>query len=176
MPLERICGGYIEPTGRSRPAHMSYHSIIIKSKPSIVYHKDLKTFGIICDLNCKTMQVFNSMRIRTTVVLVLGIENNVILVFGIRAQATCPWEQGSWGSYGAYLGPTGPRWAPCWPREPCYFGLYGRFASCLRPPDDEAPLDGLLSRSHMLRLCSRRLKSWRHTYENTECVTAWIYW
>ena len=21
-----------------------------------------------------------------------------------------------------YLGPTGPRWAPCWPHEPCYLG------------------------------------------------------
>ena len=30
----------------------------------------------------------------------------------------------SWGQHGAYLGPTGPRWAPCWPHEPCYLG-YG---------------------------------------------------
>ena len=22
--------------------------------------------------------------------------------------------------HGAYMGPTGPRWAPCWPHEPCY--------------------------------------------------------
>ena len=22
----------------------------------------------------------------------------------------------------AHLGPTGPRWAPCWPHEPCYLG------------------------------------------------------
>ena len=26
----------------------------------------------------------------------------------------------TWG----HLGPTGPRWAPCWPHEPCYLG-YG---------------------------------------------------
>ena len=26
-----------------------------------------------------------------------------------------PWEQGSWDQHGAHLGPTGPRWAPCWP-------------------------------------------------------------
>ena len=24
--------------------------------------------------------------------------------------------------HGAQLGPTGPRWAPCWPRERCYLG------------------------------------------------------
>ena len=26
------------------------------------------------------------------------------------------------GPQGAHLGPIGPRWAPCWPREPCYQG------------------------------------------------------
>ena len=29
---------------------------------------------------------------------------------------------GSWGQNGAHLGPTGPRWAPCWPHELCYLG------------------------------------------------------
>ena len=24
----------------------------------------------------------------------------------------------------AHLGPVGPRWAPCWPNEPCYLGPY----------------------------------------------------
>ena len=33
-----------------------------------------------------------------------------------------PWQQGSWGQHGAHLGPTGPRWAPCWPHELCYLG------------------------------------------------------
>ena len=31
-----------------------------------------------------------------------------------------PWKQGSLGQHGAHLGPTGPRWAPCWPNESCY--------------------------------------------------------
>ena len=35
-----------------------------------------------------------------------------------------PWWQGSWGQRGAHLGPTGPRWTPCWPHELCYLG-YG---------------------------------------------------
>ena len=26
--------------------------------------------------------------------------------------------------HGAHLGPTGPRWAPCWPHEPCYLGIF----------------------------------------------------
>ena len=33
-----------------------------------------------------------------------------------------PWLQSSWGQHGAHLGPTGPRWSPCWPHEPCYLG------------------------------------------------------
>ena len=35
-----------------------------------------------------------------------------------------PWEQGSWGQHGAHLGPTRPRWAPCWPHELCYLGWF----------------------------------------------------
>ena len=31
-----------------------------------------------------------------------------------------PWYQGSWGQHGAHLGPTGPKWDPCWSRELCY--------------------------------------------------------
>ena len=31
-----------------------------------------------------------------------------------------PIKQSSWGQHGAHLGPVGPRWAPCWPHEPCY--------------------------------------------------------
>ena len=34
-----------------------------------------------------------------------------------------PRYQGSWGQHGAHLGPTGPRWAPCWPHESCYQGM-----------------------------------------------------
>ena len=26
------------------------------------------------------------------------------------------------GQHGAHLGPTGPRWVPCWPHEPCCLG------------------------------------------------------
>ena len=33
-----------------------------------------------------------------------------------------PWQQGLWGQHGAHMGPTGPRWAQCWPHEPCYLG------------------------------------------------------
>ena len=33
-------------------------------------------------------------------------------------------EQSPWGQHGAHLGPVGPRWAPCWPHEPCYQGMY----------------------------------------------------
>ena len=33
---------------------------------------------------------------------------------------------GSWGQHGAHLGPTGPRWAPCWPHDLCYLGTTDR--------------------------------------------------
>ena len=36
----------------------------------------------------------------------------------------CPWKEGSWGQHRAHLGPTGPRWAPCWPHELCYLGCF----------------------------------------------------
>ena len=36
-----------------------------------------------------------------------------------------PSQQGSWGQHGVHLGPTGPRWTPCWPHELCYMGYYG---------------------------------------------------
>ena len=38
--------------------------------------------------------------------------------------AQIPWYQASWGQNGVYLGPKGPRWAPSWPREPCYPGNF----------------------------------------------------
>ena len=35
-----------------------------------------------------------------------------------------PREQSLWGQHGAHMGPVGPRWAPCWPHEPCYQGSH----------------------------------------------------
>ena len=37
-----------------------------------------------------------------------------------------PRKQSSWGQHGANLGPIGPKWAPCWPHEPCYQGMVMR--------------------------------------------------
>ena len=34
----------------------------------------------------------------------------------------CPDTKVHGGQHGAHLGPVGPRWAPCWPHEPCYQG------------------------------------------------------
>ena len=39
-------------------------------------------------------------------------------------------EQRSWGQHGAHLGPVGPRWAPCWPYEPCYQGIFYLLGFC----------------------------------------------
>ena len=39
-----------------------------------------------------------------------------------KSQCCAPRLQSSWGQHGGHLGPVGPRWAPCWPHEPCYQG------------------------------------------------------
>ena len=36
--------------------------------------------------------------------------------------AKYPDSKGSWGHHGVHLGPTGPRWGPCWPYELFYLG------------------------------------------------------
>ena len=41
-----------------------------------------------------------------------------------RIPLIAPEKQSSWDQHGAHLGPTGPRWAPCWPQELCYLGHY----------------------------------------------------
>ena len=35
--------------------------------------------------------------------------------------------------HGAHLGPVGPRWALCWPHEPCYRVIYIFFSNKQRP-------------------------------------------
>ena len=40
-----------------------------------------------------------------------------------------PREQSSCGQHGAHLGPVGPRWAPCWPHEPCYQGHHFQYSN-----------------------------------------------
>ena len=45
-------------------------------------------------------------------------------IFHCKDGGTLPWQQGLWGQHGAHLGTTGPRWAPCWPHEPCSLGMF----------------------------------------------------
>ena len=40
-----------------------------------------------------------------------------------------PKWQGSCSQHGAHLGPTGPRWTPCWPHEPCCLGCFSNWSS-----------------------------------------------
>ena len=41
-------------------------------------------------------------------------------------------EESSWGHHGTHLGPVDPRWASCWPHEPCYQGTFVSSKSNLR--------------------------------------------
>ena len=60
-------------------------------------------------------------RIRTNKSPVCWLGNNKLSVVGCLL-----WTQiaSSWGQHGAHLGPVGPRWAPGWPQEPCYQGIF----------------------------------------------------
>ena len=46
-----------------------------------------------------------------------------VAVASIAVGQSYPRELSSWGQHGAHLGPVGPRWAQCWPHEPCYQGM-----------------------------------------------------
>ena len=55
-----------------------------------------------------------------------------------------PYSEGSWGQHGAHMGPTGPRWAPCWPHEFCYLGsLWWSWEA--RPSDQHGVCEPVLS-------------------------------
>ena len=78
--------------------------------------------------------------------LALCEEKALVTVFNLNTLFNkllrCQWYEMSWYSWchvtslwceltkvtpdskvhGAHLGTTGPRWAPCWPHEPCYLG------------------------------------------------------
>ena len=59
------------------------------------------------------------------------IATNKLAQWYLRIKTWIPWTQSSWGQHGAHLRPTGPRWAPCWPHEPCYLGkLKGQSNLC----------------------------------------------
>ena len=72
-----------------------------------------------------TIQPYHlSMRARYEVFLAISKSDSF---FTLSCLIQChPWQQGLWDQHGAHTGPTGPRWAPCWPHEPCYLGCYGR--------------------------------------------------
>ena len=73
-----------------------------------------------------TLQVrenhFQEHRASTSSLLGLRLLRNQHLVSYALISRCSPWKQGSWGHHGAHLGPAGPRWAPCWPHDPCYLG------------------------------------------------------
>ena len=43
-----------------------------------------------------------------------------------------PTQRSSWSQHWAHLGPVGPKWAPCWPHEPCYQGCHYMNRCCPR--------------------------------------------
>ena len=74
---------------------------------------------------------------------------------------TCstPWKHGSWGQHGAHLGPTGPRWAPCWPHELCYLG---RDRGC----ESQGCFSMSMSWRHPVAPSTQKPLQWRHNGRN----------
>ena len=53
------------------------------------------------------------------------VQNVVCCTSRYRLTHWLPRWQSSWGHYGSHLGPVDPRWAACWPHEPCYRVMFG---------------------------------------------------
>ena len=97
----------------------------------------MKICGKYCASTLAWVQFSNTMKIKVTnadqksVLSDCGL--NMSCNIGQSAnplESRCmPWSQGSWGQHGAHLGWTGPRWAPCWPHEPCYLWWLKHFIS-----------------------------------------------
>ena len=68
---------------------------------------------------------------------VSGLWSPVVIVVGLYVIPWYIWwhynprQQSSWGQQGAHLGPVSPRWAPCWPHEPCYQGWHPSVYICV---------------------------------------------
>ena len=52
---------------------------------------------------------------------IIFFSSTIVILFSNIFQQT-PLIEGLRGQHGAHLGPTGPRWAPCWPHELCSLG------------------------------------------------------
>ena len=68
--------------------------------------------------------------------LLFNSRNTSTISQRLTSKATWPWITGPvymqtlianfMGQHGVHLGPTGPRWAPCWPHKLCYLGILER--------------------------------------------------
>ena len=89
----------------------------------------------------------------------------------LERQSLYPDNKVHGGQHGAHLGPVGPRWAPCWPHEPCYRGIeiepieLQNWACC---QSMVFPLTGALTTTHVPLLIQAhkstgpQLRPWKH--------------
>ena len=84
----------------------------------------------------------------------------------------------TWGQHGAHLGPTGPRWAPCWPHESCYLGPLAlcegnplRFAPQRVTKEERFPSHDIIMDNVILRHSDVSMWFWYDDYMAvTSCV------
>ena len=107
--------------------------------------------------------------LRTPTNAILGERDrtNVQIVNLKNGKGRFPWQQGSWGQHEAHLGPTGPRWPPCWPHELCYLGWLDRQIQILE----------LISFDHLTVGLSRVwFPSWPINFVKCLCGMMFHYW
>ena len=75
-----------------------------------------------------------------------------------------PISQSLWDQHGAHLGPVCPRWAPCWPHEPCYLGKY-------------VPHNKRLTLSHISKILATIIDPVHCiVYETNNLLIFWVIW
>ena len=78
------------------------------------------------------------------------------------------------GQHGAHLGPVGPRWAPCWPNEPCYQGTFHSIYGT--PYNETRNHDPFVCHPRMWQLSAHPLCSYNvsGTYTSSSAPSWWL--
>ena len=79
------------------------------------------TISFWCNLNCYEHVIIKFAHLARVLLWLIQIWYMISPVYSLYKYSHIA---SSCGQHGAHLGPVGPRWAPCWPHEPCYLGIF----------------------------------------------------